>query len=454
MLRIARLPPRSALLRLSLITSVLCALWTGFSPSVTHAFDTQVPMPPSAGWPAFPRPVKRVEIPSTCGTSLHNLFCSQSSSLEKSLEQEFWLLIGNLDSPTSPSVAGLEDWVNRTAVYVGYIGRYTGVAAPQNWYGGFRGGPEKNRGRLTMLLAAAHTALFRVYDIDTLALAALRGDIIGLIGNASQIPALYHVIESVKYADEAAHLIPAHQNSLAFLYGLGAFLQWALPVKGIDIAKILPNVRGGLGLRHALPLGFEGGKASIESAMTSAAPCDSPATCSEKAGTEGVVAGASAMALLGIDAMATSRWPGLEHYSSLVEAAIDMLYDPIHGDCGTYACAFTSSIAPFKKIGELMMISTSWGRLGNLTEMRAGFDQLRELAAQQRWPFIARFNDMEARIEGTGPYAGNSLLDQWKINPEKKRLGYIQLPLPPFTGVTACSDCHFGAEMPNPRVYE
>lgn len=73
-------------------------------------------------------------------------------------------------------------------------------------------------------------------------------------------------------------------------------------------------------------------------------------------------------------------------------------------------------------------------------------------AGARPWPFMQRIDDLAARIEGTGPYAGNGLLTQWQRG--GKRLGYLQLPLSPATGVSSCSSCHFAGEMPNPKIYE
>ncbi len=214
----------------------LLLLWllvTPFAASVAHADDSQVPMPPANGWPSFPRPVVRAEIPSTCGTALHNLWCHQDAKLERALEQEFWRMVGNLSSTSDPAVAGLKDWIARVSNYIGYTSRYTGLPTPQYWYGGVAGGPLKNRARLTMLVGAAHTALFRAYDLEVLIDAVQRKEVVRLINNASELPALYHLLEAIKFADEAAYLMPQHQNTLAFAYGIAAFVQWALPIEGI-----------------------------------------------------------------------------------------------------------------------------------------------------------------------------------------------------------------------------
>ncbi len=186
--------------------------------------------------------------------------------------------------------------------------------------------------------------------------------------------------------------------------------------------------------------------------MDPTAPCNSEDSCRQLGGTEGLFAGASTLELLAPNAIPTSEWSGLEHYGSLVEAGIDLLYDPMAGDCGTYACSITTSIAPFKKLGGLILISTAYVRSGDAAQMRALFEQVRELATQQRWPFLERFEDMVARVEGTGPFAGKGLLSQWRDN--NKRLGLIQLPLSPSTGVSSCSTCHFAGEMRNPKIYE
>lgn len=450
----SRFPSRGVARVLAMLFACLLISTLGLSSVIptVRAQDVQVPMPPAGGWPSFPRAVTRVSIPSACGTTLHNLWCRQDARLERALEQEFWLLVGNLTAPTDPSVAGLKDWVGRVGSYIGYTSRYTGLPTPLRWYGGFAGGPEENRGRLTMLLAAANTALFRAYDLEVLVDAVQKVDILSLIKNASQLPALYHLLESLKYADEAAYLIPSHQNSRAFAFGLGAFAQWALPIAGIDLGKVVPNVRGGLGLRYSYPLGLEGGKSTVLKLMDPSAPCDSPDECRELAGTEGVFAGATTMLLLDPSAIPTRSWAGLEHYGSLVEAGIDIMYDPVAGDCGTYACSITSTIAPFKKIGGLMLLSTAYGRIGDVAQMRAVFAQIRELALQQEWPFVASLDDMEARVEGTGAHAGNGLLTQWQR--DQKRLGFVQLPLPPATGIASCAGCHFAGQMPNPNVYE
>ncbi len=436
-----------------LVSFVACMLSMWMANGVARADDPQVPMPPAAGWPSFPQPVARVQVPSTCGTVLHNFGCAQDSKLEKALEQEFWLLVGNLGTSSDPAVAELKNWVGRVANYAGYTSRITGLATPQNRYGGYRSGPQRNYGRLTMLLAAANMALFRVYDIDALVAAAQDGNVIKLIANANQVPALYRVLESLKYADEATYLMPTHQNARAFAYSIGAFLQWALPIKGIEIGKLLPNVRGTLGLRRAYPLGFEGGKASLEALTDLTAPCDDAASCRELAGTEGVVAAALSLQLLAIDAVPTDAWPGLEHFKSLVEVGVDVVHDPLAGDCGTYACAHTSTVAPFKKLGVLMLTATAYGRLGDTAQMREVFAQVRALAAQQQWPFKARVDDLQAHLEGTGPYAGAGLLNQWQAQPNR-RLGFVQVPLSPATGVSSCSSCHYAGQMSNPNIYE
>ncbi len=233
---------------------------------------------------------------------------------------------------------------------------------------------------------------------------------------------------------------------------MGAFAQWALPLDGVDLGALLPNVRGTLGLRHSYPLGFEGGKNTLSKLFDAEAPCDSEDSCRELAGTEGLVAAALTLMLLDPAAVPSSAWPGLDHYSSLVEAGIELTHDPIEGDFGTYASTFTTSIAPFKKLGGLLVTLTAYARLGEVEEMRALLAQARDIAAQQQWPFVERIDDLEAALEGTGPYAGAGLLTQWQRG--GKRLGYLQLPLAPTTGVASCSSCHFAGEMPNPDIYE
>lgn len=400
-------------------------------------------------WPDFPRAVTKTAIGKFCGGILHGASCAADPKIELALEQEFWLLLGNLDAETSPAFKGLGDWVFRTERYLGY--RYlSGIIKGKRHYKG----PKHAIARLTMLLAAANVAMFRAYEVEAFLMALSQANLPELIRNASTLPSLHYFLEGLKYADESYYLDPHQPHAANFLFPTIAFIQLAVPIPYLDLGKLVPNTAGGIGLHRSYPLGWDGAFDSLAMTVNTQKPCASQACGSDLRSTE--AAFTYGMSLQNIDA-ATLPSSGVRHdylnMNNILPIADSIFFAPSTGACETYACQATSSLSPFKKISGLIISAEIRGKMGKVDEAKAIFKKARTLANQLGYPFMERITEIENRLFGLRPDDADGILQQWSGR-SRKSIGFIQLPLPPSNSPAACSSCHFGGKLQNPDFYK
>ena len=99
-------------------------------------------------------------------------------------------------------------------------------------------------------------------------------------------------------------------------------------------------------------------------------------------------------------------------------------------DCRTQICNWTSRLAPFKPIGQRMMLAELHAVAGDLDSMERVLDEAEALARERDWPFRDRIPDLRRELP-TRTYGPG--------------LGALRSPLPVYANRVNCSGCHVGA---------
>lgn len=102
--------------------------------------------------------------------------------------------------------------------------------------------------------------------------------------------------------------------------------------------------------------------------------------------------------------------------------------------CDTFVCDWTSEIAPFKPIGQMLMLAELHAVLGEFDEMGDVLDRAESLAVERDWPFIERIDALRAELP-TRVYTDG----------EEAGVGLLRWPLPVYADEVNCSGCHVGA---------
>ena len=101
--------------------------------------------------------------------------------------------------------------------------------------------------------------------------------------------------------------------------------------------------------------------------------------------------------------------------------------------CETFVCNWTTELAPYKPIGQLLMLAELHAMVGEQTEMDATLDRAAALAKVRGWPFIARIDALRATLR-TRTYRPGAEVG----------LDGIRWPMPVYSDEVNCSTCHVG----------
>lgn len=341
------------------------------------------------------------------------LFCRHDPKIETQLETEFWAILGSTDT------GAMKDWLQRAYYYSG------------GEKGFFYRGPMESLGRIRLLMAGGHVFVFSSFDYSQIVQEFYQlkngyGSVFSLLYSVNQHgESLYWVLEAFSYALEADYLLPDHLNAGTMRWGLQAFLELALGLESQGKQHIFERL---------LP------ENPREDCRTAAA-CFEAAEQGNGLGTEGLVAAAITLGMMGPDKDGHYTEP----YRSL----------ELFGNCDddNEPCAHTTGLAPYKKIGAKLTIAEVFGKLGDDSSMLRVLDDAERLATETGvngilWPeeFWSRVDELENNLT-----EDNGILDKWRN--QDFYVGNIQFPAPLSVGVTSCSNCHFGGKMTNPNLY-
>jgi hypothetical protein len=115
---------------------------------------------------------------------------------------------------------------------------------------------------------------------------------------------------------------------------------------------------------------------------------------------------------------------GMIYDEDSVRFAIDL-----NEDCATAICNWTSRIAPFKPIGQLMMEAELHAVLGDYAKMNELLDVAEAHARERNWPFIERIAELRSDLPSRSYEQG---------------LGFTRAPMPLYSNRVNCSNCHIG----------
>ncbi|MCA9532875.1 MAG: hypothetical protein KC593_04320 [Myxococcales bacterium] len=143
---------------------------------------------------------------------------------------------------------------------------------------------------------------------------------------------------------------------------------------------------------------------------------------------------------------------GVDHLAQLVtipgsegRAAAPFTYGMIDDDvalqyaidlnegCDTFVCNWTSRIAPFKPIGQLLMLAELYAIAGDMDAMSATLDRADALAVQRGWPFRDRIVTLREVLPTRTYESGAS-----------HGVGVFRWPMPFYANEVNCSNCHVG----------
>ncbi len=143
---------------------------------------------------------------------------------------------------------------------------------------------------------------------------------------------------------------------------------------------------------------------------------------------------------------------GIEHLAQLTaiagsegRAAAPFTYGMIHDDvavqyaidlnegCDTFVCMWTSQIAPFKPIGQLMMLAELYAVSGDMEAMTRTLDRADALAVERGWPFRERITALREELPTRTYESGQS-----------HGVGVFRWPMPVYSNEVNCSNCHVG----------
>lgn len=372
--------------------------------------------------------------------------CQRSADYELGLEKEFW---GHVQRDDHEAMAS---WLQKTETYTNHRSN-----------GGDR---LAQTGRLWMLVAAGHTMLFNRYDlhrvlplINALESGAVLGILTGLGSGFQDIPAIGHLAKALRYSIKASRAIPEHRNARTFLLGIGGFAQAALPhVAGVTgMSATLrtyfgPSCQGMPGVVRSQLSDLCQDEGLMGPGETAYEDCVDAESCARiGTGTEGLIAGSLALAMM--------------HDPSHVQRMLTMLGDGAEDDqvasCESYWCAFNNpndpeasypeatSIAPFKKIGALLVIAEAYGKLGETKKMEQVLAAASAEGRRLAYPFMERIRAVDISLHGGDATLGiPDVLGAWASPvPARDFMGEVQFPLPVSGRAGACAACHFGGVL-------
>jgi hypothetical protein len=263
----------------------------------------------------------------------------------------------------------------------------------------------------------------------------------------------------LRYSIKASGAIPEDANARTFMMGIGGFAQAALPrvagVTGIDATMRTyfgPSCQGMPGLLRSQLDGLCRDEGLMGPGEEAYLDCHDAESCARVGtGTEGLIAGSMALSMM--------------HDPRHVARMLTMLGDGPGDDqvalCESYWCTFNNpndpeapypeatSIAPFKRIGALLIIAEAYGKQGETRKMEqalaAAYDEGRRL----RYPFMERIRVVDVSLHGGDEALGvPDVVSAW-ANPVPARdfMGEVQFPLPVSGRGGACASCHFGGVM-------
>jgi hypothetical protein len=126
---------------------------------------------------------------------------------------------------------------------------------------------------------------------------------------------------------------------------------------------------------------------------------------------------------------------GMVHDEAYVDYGIEMMEG-----CDNWICNWTSKLAPFKPVGQLMTLAELHAVKASLTDdpivredalaqMDALLDRAAMLGAARDYPFIDRIEALRAELPGRAYVDG---------------IGMGRSPMPIYSNETNCSNCHIG----------
>jgi hypothetical protein len=101
--------------------------------------------------------------------------------------------------------------------------------------------------------------------------------------------------------------------------------------------------------------------------------------------------------------------------------------------CDTFVCNWTSRLAPFKPIGQLLMLAELHAIAGDFDSMTATLDRADALAVERGWPFRERIVELREVLPTRTYEAGSS-----------HGVGVFRWPMPFYSNEVNCSNCHVG----------
>jgi hypothetical protein len=283
-------------------------------------------------------------------------------------------------------------------------------------------------------------------------------------------PATSHLVAGLSSAVKANTLAPTDTNAQTLLLVLGSFAQATMPAnifgfKGLTGEQAYRNSLYGPSCRD-ISSNFQKdlfASRCYQHGLMGPSP-ESYKTCVDKescekvgTGTEGILSGAMSLVML----------HGHDNAKQMLTMLGDGPSDDQIAHCNSYWCSFNNyndpkaplpeatAIAPFKKIGALLVIAEAYGKVGQLKKLDIALKSVREEAKRVNYPFMKMIDRVEASLKGGNRALGvPDILEIWnQPQSEKNLLGAVQFPLPISGRSGNCVSCHFGGVLSNKFQY-
>jgi hypothetical protein len=373
--------------------------------------------------------------------------CEISPDYELGLEKEFWRHLQQEDKK------GMAAWLTKTKQYLDHPSHKLGSHD--------RDDPHA---RLMLLVALGHSHQLALIDLEPMAsiIAQLTsGDVISMLTGVSrgvaQIPVSLELEEAIRWGFKAYNQAKepiVKDKALMALMSVGVFIQGMSPeFLGITGPKAtmatifgpscqeMPNF-----LRNQMgPLCTERGLIGPDYKT-----CQDTQSCKQVGnGMTETFAGA---------VLALSKMHDLSKVQKMLEIAGDSP-DSV-ALCKTFWCRNLnpsdkkdpqperSSLTPFKRVVNLLMIAEAYGKVGQEKRMEIVLKEAFTEAKRLNYPFLNQLTTIYKALhggEGTTP----DILKRWKnFDPKKDALGMLQVPFPMSATIKPCASCHFGGVLP------